>query len=226
MTRPEAIECVLFDFDGVIADTEPLGLELDQEAYRALGLDVSIEDAMRIIGTDGVGVVSQILAEYGRPDLGPQDFRAHHRKLDIIYARLLEEPMKGAREVLIRLRELPVHVGLVSTTIARNLLFALDRLGLLSYFDAIVAGDMVERLKPAPDPWLTAMRLLGAAPETTVAIDDSPTGIASAHAAGLYVVGFKGGSIVQDTSSANEELDGFDHLSLEEIVFDYIPGER
>ncbi len=69
--------------------------------------------------------------------------------------------------------------------------------------DAIVGGDMVERPKPAPDPWLAAMGFLGVTPAETVAVDDTPTGIRSAKAAGLYVVGFKGSEIVQDTSAAD-----------------------
>lgn len=220
MERPKRISNVLFDFDGVIADTEPIGLRLDQAAYARLGVDVGFEDAKRIIGTDGVSVVAEILANNGRPDLTPADFRANRESTDVIYQSLLEAPMPGARETLAYLAERNVAVGLVSTTLAHNLLFALDRLRLLPSFSAIVGGDMVEHRKPAPDPWLAAFGYLGGTPADTIAVDDSPTGIASAKRAGLFTVGFKGGSIEQDTSGADVEVADF--AELRELLSEWL----
>ncbi len=213
MRRPEDIACVLFDFDGVIADTEPIGLDLDRAAYAELGVDMSLEDAKRIIGTDGYGIVATLFAEHGRPDLRPEDFRAVRESTDTIYRTLLEEPMPGAREALDALKALPPKVGLVSTTLAHNLLFALDRLRLLGFFDAIVGGDMVEHRKPAPDPWVNALGYLGIDQANAIAVDDSPTGIESAKRAGLFVIGFKGGGIDQDTSAADVEVADFAELT-------------
>ncbi len=209
MECPERISCVLFDFDGVIVDTEPIGLELDREAYSKLGVEVSFEDAMCIIGTDAQGVVADLFKRHGRPDLTPEDFHAQRQSADVIYETLLEAPMPGAEEALSALRERGIAVGLVSTTIAKNLLVALDRLHLLHYFDAIVGGDMVAHKKPAPDPWLAALGHLGANRANAIAVDDSPTGIRSAKNAELFVCGFKGGSIEQDTSNANVEVANF-----------------
>ena len=69
---------------------------------------------------------------------------------------------------------------------------------------------------PDPDsqPYERAMGFLGVAPGRTVVFEDSPTGIASARAAGTYVIGFRGGSIVQDTSAADESIDSFEGFSL------------
>ena len=215
ISRPDPVRCLLFDFDGVIADTEPYGLILDFEAYEALGVDVSRELALRVLGTDGVESIRGIFAAAGRPDLTPDDYRDNRRDPAVIYESMIEEPMPGAREVLERLRDLDVKVGLVSTTPVRSLVFALDRFGLLGCFDAIVGGDMVERTKPAPDPWLRAMEFLGVDASQTIAIDDTAVGIGSAHAAGLYVVGFKGSEIAQDASSADEELADFASFDLD-----------
>ncbi len=212
MGCPERISYVLFDFDGVIADTEPIGLDLDRAAYSKLGVEVSLKDAMCIIGTDAQGVVAELFARHGRPDLTPEDFHAVRESADVIYETMLAEPMPGAREALAALRERGIGIGLVSTTIAKNLLVALDRLKMLHFFDAIVGGDMVVHKKPAPDPWLAALGHLGATPENAIAVDDSPTGIRSAKNADLFVCGFKGGSIEQDTSHANVEVANFSEL--------------
>jgi HAD superfamily hydrolase (TIGR01509 family) len=66
---------------------------------------------------------------------------------------------------------------------------ALASSGLADAFAAVVCGDEVEDLKPAPDIYLEAALRLGARPEETVALEDSPTGVAAARAAGMYVVG-------------------------------------
>ena len=94
-------------------------------------------------------------------------------------------------------------------TVSRCILTALARLGILSRFDAIVCGDMVENRKPAPDPYLRAMELLGVRPSACVAVEDSPTGIASAKAAGCYVIAYTGCDIVQDVSAADEVINSF-----------------
>ncbi len=65
---------------------------------------------------------------------------------------------------------------------------------------------MVERRKPAPDPYLLALSFLGVDASHAIAVDDSPVGIASAKAAGLHVVAFTGSQIRQDTSAADETL--------------------
>ena len=72
--------------------------------------------------------------------------------------------------------------------------------------NVIVCGDMVSRRKPAPDPYLHAAELLGVEPSACVAVEDSPTGIASAHAAGCYAIGYSGCCIEQDISSADEVI--------------------
>ena len=86
---------------------------------------------------------------------------------------------------------------------------------LAEHIHSRVGGDMVERTKPAPDPWFRAMEFLGVDASQTIAIDDTAVGIGSAHAAGLYVVGFKGSEIAQDTSSADEELADFASFDLD-----------
>jgi len=83
-----------------------------------------------------------------------------------------------------------------------------------SLYDAIVCGDMVERFKPDPQPYQRAMGFLDADPARTVVFEDSPTGIASARAAGTYVIGYRGGSLSQDTSEADESIDTFEGFSL------------
>ncbi len=93
----------------------------------------------------------------------------------------------GARELLAALREAGVPTALVTMSYRRFVEPVLEQLPAGS-FDAVVTGDEVERGKPHPDPYLRAAALLGVPPADCVALEDSPTGAASAEAAGCRVL--------------------------------------
>ena len=213
MGRPADIECVLFDFDGVIADTEPLGVELLVERFGAIGVDVSVEEIEALTGTAGdepfQGVLDAHHSTRTVAELFPDGTgnRAVYREMDI-------EPLPGIVDLIRGLRARGILVGLVSQTPTCDVMYALDRFRMTSLYDTIVCGDMIERFKPDPQPYERAMGFLDVAPGRTVVFEDSPTGIASARAAGTYVIGFRGGSIVQDTSAADESIDSFEGFSL------------
>ena len=213
MGRPADIECVLFDFDGVTADTEPLGVELLVERFGAIGVDVSVEEIEALTGTAGdepfQGVLDAHHSTRTVAELFPDGTgnRAVYREMDI-------EPLPGIVDLIRGLRVRGILVGLVSQTPTCDVMYALDRFRMTSLYDTIVCGDMIERFKPDPQPYERAMGFLGVAPGRTVVFEDSPTGIASARSAGTYVIGFRGGSIVQDTSAADESIDSFEGFSL------------
>ena len=84
----------------------------------------------------------------------------------------------------------------------------------MSLFDVIIAGDMVQNRKPNPEPYLTAMEILGTTPEHAVVVEDSPTGVAAGVASGAYVLGYTGSSVVQDVSAAAEVLASYADFDL------------
>ena len=86
------------------------------------------------------------------------------------------------------LKENSVNTGLATSTSRTNAVRHLENAGLLPYFAAVVTGDMIKHGKPDPEIYLLACEMLGAAPESCFAIEDSPNGIKSAHAAGLNVI--------------------------------------
>lgn len=208
MEKPATPGCVLFDFDGVCADTEHYGIELDREVYELFGIEPTEEEMQSLVGTTGLESIPALFRKYGL-EVTAQEFFAKRRANVCIYRDFPLEAQPGLKEVLEDLRSRQIPVGLVSTTAASSILFALDRLHLASSFDTVVTGDMCQKHKPEPDPYLLALRLLGQSAESAVAIEDSPTGIHAAKAAGLYVFGYRGASIVQDISEADEELAGF-----------------
>lgn len=213
MARPERIDAVLFDFDGTLCNTEVENLRLVQDVLRQMGAEVPMAELEVLTGGEDRVTVPPILERHGVAGT-IDDFERLRDECYRTYAEadLVLEP--GSLELLDGLRERGAKVGLVSMTVARCILTGAARLGILNRFDAIVCGDMVSRRKPAPDPYLRAAELLGVDPAHCVAVEDSPTGIASAKAAGCHVIAYTGCDIVQDVSAADEVVDSFVGLAL------------
>ena len=213
MTRPHRLEAVLFDFDGTLCNTEVENLRLVQDVLRQMGAEVPMAELEVLTGGEDRVTVPPILERHGVAGT-IDDFERLRDECYRTYAEadLVLEP--GSLELLDGLRERGAKVGLVSMTVARCILTGAARLGILNRFDAIVCGDMVSRRKPAPDPYLRAAELLGVDPARCVAVEDSPTGIASAKAAGCHVIAYTGCDIVQDVSAADETVGTFVGLEL------------
>ena len=101
---------------------------------------------------------------------------------------LISEPLPGVRELLGDLREHGVPIAVASSSLPSWIEALLGGLGLREAFDALVSATMVEHPKPAPDIYLEAARRLATPPERCIAIEDTPTGLASAKAAGMLTV--------------------------------------
>lgn len=213
MARPGRIDAVLFDFDGTLCDTERLNLELVREVLEQLGTHVSDEELHALSGGDDRVVVPPLLERHG----SAHTIDDYERLRDFCYRTYAEADLAlepGARELIEGLRARGAAVALVSTTVSRCILTALDRLRALDLFDVIVCGDMVSRCKPDPEPYLRALELLGADAAHAVALEDSSTGVAAAQAAGCYAIGCTRCAIGQDLRSADELIDTFVGLEL------------
>ncbi len=221
MPRPERIDCVLFDCDGVLIDSEPIAARRNVVIFGELGIPATFEDCLTMCGQDGKTTIPAIGAKYGA-DVTADEFAA--KKTECIERGLIDRvsynnpeaaALPGIHDVLARLRAAGVRCGLVSTTVSSHILVCLDRFGLASCFDCIITGDMVERHKPDPMPYATAMEYLHVDPARTVVIEDSPAGIRSGLTAGCYVLGFTGSAYVkQDVSAANEVLPSYADFDL------------
>ena len=91
---------------------------------------------------------------------------------------------------------------------------ALGRIGLADLVDLVVGGDDVTHHKPDPEPYARALEAFGATPADAVAFEDSPAGVASAQAAGVYTFGFTGSCVPQELPAADEHFSSFAELSL------------
>lgn len=180
---------VLFDNDGLLLDTEAVWTRGERRLFELRGLDFTIDHKRSLVGAsaeiaarkialylDEVGSEAEIIAE-----------------LDEIVMAELEggvDAMVGARELVAAVRQAGVPVCLVSNSPRRFIerSHEIARTGLP--FDAVVSGHEVPMPKPAPDAYLEGCRQLGVEPSgSVIALEDSPSGVASASEAGLFVIG-------------------------------------
>jgi HAD superfamily hydrolase (TIGR01509 family) len=177
---------VLWDMDGTLVDTEPYWIETEFELAEQYGATWSREDALRLVGNDLV-TSGRYIKQRMNLEQTPEEIV--ELLLDGVVARVQQDvPWRpGARELLVELRAAHVPCGLVTMSYTRFVAPILAALP-ADTFSTIVTGDIVERGKPDPEPYLMAARLLGVRPENCVAIEDSNTGTISAVAAGCAVL--------------------------------------
>ena len=182
----DGLAAVLFDMDGLLVDTEPLWLETETEVMVRLGAPWTPQDQEALLGGSMQRTVGYLLGKATRP-APPRTVERWmiEGMLDRVRAgRVVIRP--GARELLAAVADAGLPHGLVTSS---QRAFADAVLASTAMtFPVTVCAEDVAMTKPAPEPYLLAAKLLDADPARCVAIEDSPTGVASASAAGLRVV--------------------------------------
>ncbi len=184
--NPALPGAVLWDMDGTLVDTEPSWIAAEYALVAEHGGTWNDEHAHALVGNPLL-VSGEYIRRHGGVDL----------PVEVIVEQLLDRVVAdvrrsvawrpGAHELLLALRDEGVPCALVTmswTRLADAVLAVLPA----DAFAAVVTGDQVRHGKPHPEPYLTAAARLGVAPGECVAIEDSQTGVASAHAAGAAVV--------------------------------------
>jgi HAD superfamily hydrolase (TIGR01509 family) len=186
LTPPDA---VVFDNDGLLLDTESVWTRAERGLFERRGLEFTPQHKHELVGTSAAAaadVLERRLAEPGRGAALIDELN------ELVIAELEHgvEAMVGARELLHELKLRGTPIGLVSNSPLRFVWRSLEIAGFEDRFDVVLSAHEVAAPKPSPDPYLEACRRLGVAPgPDVVALEDSPTGVAAARAAGLTVIG-------------------------------------
>jgi HAD superfamily hydrolase (TIGR01509 family) len=184
--RPDA---VVFDNDGLLLDTESVWTRAERDIFERRGLEFTAAHKRELVGKSGAMAAELLERWLEQPGRGP----ALMEELDELVVAELEhgvEAMIGARDLLERLQAQGTPIGLVSNSPLAFVLRSLEIVGFESIFDVVISAHEVAAPKPAPDPYLEACRRLGVeAGPGVIALEDSPTGVAAARAAGLTVIG-------------------------------------
>jgi len=185
---PNRYDAILFDFDGVLADTEPLHFVCWKQVLEPLGIHLNWPFYQeRCIGVSDRLMVEQLAAERLPPLPLAEAMPAYHSKLGIFRAKIEANP-PFLPETVTMVRELftAYRLAVVSSSGRSEVEEPIRRAGFRDCFQAFVCGKEAANLKPSPDPYLRAAELLGA--DRPLVVEDSDAGVESARAAGFDVL--------------------------------------
>lgn len=209
---------VVFDFDGLILDTETAEYDAWSSVFQSYGVTLDIHNWANCVGS---GPQSWSVEDHLESVLG----RVYDRRAAVQAwqtardkAILASGPLPGTVELMQELAANSIPMAIASSSRSLWVRGHLQNLGLDHYFPVIQTRDICGKAKPAPDSYLAACRDLGIEPAQTVALEDSPNGIKAAKAAGLYCIAVPN-SVTKhyDCSQADLCLDTMSEMSLKRL---------
>ena len=220
------IKALLFDFDGLILDTETTEFRVWQSIYREYGQEMLPETWGQVVGGYGIsnfdGAVH--LAELVGNGMDVKKLSARYRSESD--ALILQQPvLPGVVDYLDEAHRLDLLLAVASSSPHSWVDTHLARLGLDDRFDAIICGDDVPpgRTKPHPDLFLKALAVLGVGTGEAIAFEDSPNGVKAARTAGIFVVAIPNPiTALLKTDGANLTLASLAQISLGEMLKDFV----
>lgn len=181
------IKAVIFDFDGLILDTETAWFESYREVLKEdHQFDLKIEDFVQCVGSDDT-VLFGYLKENLSSSFQVEDLRERARYLHT--SKIKEaKALDGVEQCLVDAKRDGLLIALATSSTREWVVNHLTNLNLLSYFDHLITQDDVERIKPAPDLFLKAIEVLGIQPTEGLVFEDSLNGLIAAQKAQLKTV--------------------------------------
>jgi len=204
-------QLIIFDCDGVVADSETLANHLLAESITRIGTPTTMEDAIRLFMGRRWEDCKRAIADWTGAPL-PPTFEAEHRAASRGRMRSEVTPVRGIEAFL------DAHPGyakcLASSSDPEWLDHCIDAFGLRTHFRTnLFSATRVAHGKPAPDIFLFAAGQMGVSPAACLVLEDSASGIMGALAAGMTAVGFLGGSHITDGHADRLRLAGAHHLA-------------
>jgi beta-phosphoglucomutase len=208
------IKAIVFDFDGVLADSEMLHLQVYRELLGPSGVTISTEQYYeRYLGSDDEGVFKQVAIDY-QLLLGDEEIELLIAEKARRFEALVSSSnvMYPGAAVCVRALAAEWPLGIASGARRSEIELMLRGAGLADDFKFIVAAGDTDNGKPAPDPYLRAAELHGARPADCVAIEDSHAGLDSARAAGMRTIGLAT-TYPRDTLTADVVIGSLDEIT-------------
>jgi beta-phosphoglucomutase len=178
---------VVFDMDGIVTNSMPWHYDCWKAIFRKYGVDVSKEDVYKREGEKGLVSILNIFADKGLPVTEEQSLAMLNEKEEMFKDRAHINIFDGMEMFINRLTGNGTSTALVTGTSYSEMKKLLPP-DIYNLFSVIVTGDMLERGKPNPDPYLLAIFKLGINPDEMIVIENAPLGIKSAKSAGLFTV--------------------------------------
>lgn len=215
------IRALIFDFDGLIVDTELPDFISWQEIYKQYGGCLPLSAWATRIGTseDAFDALDYLEAQLGRP-VDREAIRSEHeqRKIELVETQRI---LPGVKDYMTDAKRLGLKLGLASTSSRDWVTEYLARLRLREHFDCIKCADDVRHVKPDPELYRAVLDALDLRADEAVALEDSPNGILAAKRAGIFCVAVPS-SLTRHLSfdQADLRVDSLPDLPLEKLLFE------
>ncbi len=211
---------LIFDVDGVVADTEVLNARASVLMFRELyGVEVQPEDFRPFVGTGDERYVEGVAEKYG---LRIDTEAAVERRAENFFKLLRDSPLPAAPGVLELVQAArqadDVRLAIATSGRQEKQFPVIEGTGLkLDWFDVVITGNDVTRKKPDPQIYLITARRLGLRPDRCVVFEDAPAGVAAARAAGMYCVAVTSTVQADRLADAHLVLDSLADVTLEQL---------
>ena len=192
MNFPKKLQCVIFDMDGVIIDSEEIHKKAYYETFKSLGVDVSEALYKTLTGSSTINAFQKLVNHFNLDNI-PEDLVLQKRKRYVNYFE--NDPtlslVHGVKDLIHFLYEQNITLVLASSSAMVNINRVFSRFGLNQYFTAKISGADLTASKPHPEIFEKAVLLGNASNENCIVIEDSDNGIKSANVAEIFVIGYK-----------------------------------
>src|SRR5450759_5643963 len=223
-TFSRLIRAIVFDFDGLILDTEEPVYRSWLEVYQAHGEDLPFERWVQIVGSTTAGFHPQHHLEerLGRPLPKEVLDRRISRRTEMVLA---QKVLPGVERHIEEAKAMGLKLGVASSSTNEWVRGHLARLGILDRFDCMRCRDDVANAKPEPDLYLAVLECLGALASEAIAIEDSPNGVMAAKRAGMRCVAIPNSITARlDLGQANLLLGSLADVTLAELLRQLAPA--
>jgi len=212
------LEAVIFDMDGVLIDSEPFHLDVNEKIFENLGINLSEDEYLSFIGTTHKDMWTTIKNRYNLPQGVPELVNMQiSGNIEYIKNEEIEE-INGITNLLSRINSENIKIGIASSSPTEVIELVTNKLGIRDYFSSIVGGEKIKKGKPAPDIFLKAAKCLNAKPSDCIVIEDSKNGVQAAKTAGMKCVGFKNpNSGNQDLTKSDLIIYNYDSLNVKTL---------
>ena len=210
------LQCVIFDMDGVIIESEPFHKKAYFETFNELGINMTDEIYSNFNGASTINTFEQLVEMFDLDEI-PEELVLRKRKK---YLELIKQDkdftlIDGVLDIIKFFHEKGYKLVLASSSSMGNINMTFDRFNLHHYFTGKISGADLPKSKPHPDIFLKASEIADIPRKNCIVIEDSTNGIKAANSANIYAVGFKQKHSTQDLSKADLIINDFGQLKNE-----------
>lgn len=217
--KEKKYDAVIFDKDGVIADSEYCNVMAKHILLKRAGIEVDWHYHDQFLGTTHEYMWTVMKEEFHLPE----EVGYYVKQWSEVRKELIEKEgmkaMPGSVELIRKLKADRIPMALASSSNVTDIEGDLAAIGITGVFDAVISGEHCRKGKPDPEIFLKAAAALEMAPEKCVVIEDSESGVQAAKAAGMGCIGYANpDAIKQDLHMADEVITDFAQLSVQDIL--------